>query len=72
MAAVQGPKALEMCRDLTTVDPATLAYYHDAIALYDDKPCTISRTGYTGEDGVEVIASAAQGVALFDELIGAG
>src|SRR5438128_9774610 len=34
MIAVQGPRALEMCRDLTAVDPNTLAYYYAAPTRY--------------------------------------
>jgi aminomethyltransferase len=72
MAAVQGPKAVEMCRDLTGNDPFQLGYYHAAPGIYKGKSCVISRTGYTGEDGVEIIVSAEQGVALFDELVKRG
>jgi aminomethyltransferase len=72
MAAVQGPKAVEMCRDLTAFDPCQLAYYHAAPSMYQGKPCVVSRTGYTGEDGVEIVVSAAQGAALFDELAARG
>jgi aminomethyltransferase len=72
MAAVQGPKAVEMCRDLTGNDPCQLGYYHAAPGTYEGKPCVISRTGYTGEDGVEIIVAAEQGVALFDELVARG
>ncbi len=72
MAAVQGPKAVELCRDLTGVDPSQLGYYHAAPSMYEGKPCVISRTGYTGEDGVEIIVSAPQGVGLFDALVARG
>jgi aminomethyltransferase len=72
MVAVQGPRAVEICRDLTAADPARLGYYHAAATTYKGKPCVISRTGYTGEDGVEVMAGAGQGVELWEELIGRG
>jgi aminomethyltransferase len=72
MAAVQGPKAVEMCRDLTAIDPSLLAYYHAAPSMYEGRPCVVSRTGYTGEDGVEIIVTADKGVGLFDELAARG
>ena len=68
MAAVQGPKALELCRDLTGADPSALGYYHGVPTIYEGVPCLLSRTGYTGEDGVEIIVPAEQGVSLFNEL----
>ncbi len=68
MAAVQGPKAVALCRDLTTADPSALGYYQAAPTTYQGKPCVVSRTGYTGEDGVEIIVPAEQAVGLFNEL----
>jgi aminomethyltransferase len=68
MVAVQGPKAIAMCRDLTAIDPGTLAYYFAAPARYQDQPCVVSRTGYTGEDGVEIIVPGALGKQLWEEL----
>src|SRR6202011_1867108 len=41
-------------------------------ATYKGRPCVVSRTGYTGEDGVEIIVAADQGVSLFDELAARG
>jgi len=55
MVAVQGPGALALCRDLTAADPAHLKYYHAAPTTYKGSPCVLSRTGYTGEDGVEIM-----------------
>jgi aminomethyltransferase len=72
MAAVQGPKAMEMVRGLLETDPSQLAYYHAAPTRYKGRGCVVSRTGYTGEDSVEIIVSAAQGVELFDELAARG
>jgi aminomethyltransferase len=72
MVAVQGPAAPALCRDLTAADAEQLAYYHAAPTTYRGKPCVISRTGYTGEDGFEVMLGASQGVELWEELIRRG
>jgi aminomethyltransferase len=72
MLAVQGPQALSLCRGLTEVDAAQLAYYHATPTRYRDKGCVVSRTGYTGEDGVEIMASAAQAIELWEELVRRG
>jgi aminomethyltransferase len=72
MIAVQGPKALDICRDLTGVDPASLKYYFAAQSRYRDQPCEMSRTGYTGEDGVELVVPAGLAVTLWDDLVGRG
>jgi aminomethyltransferase len=72
MVAVQGPRAVEMCRDLTAADPAQLAYYYATPTTYRGKPCVLSRTGYTGEDGIEVMASAGQARELWEDVLGRG
>ena len=68
MIAVQGPKALELVRGLTPADAAALPYYFATHTTYDSTPCLLSRTGYTGEDGVELIVAASQGPALWKKL----
>jgi aminomethyltransferase len=72
MLAVQGPRAVELCRDLCEVDPATLRYYHAAPTRYRGQGCVVSRTGYTGEDGFEIMASAALAVDLANDLVARG
>jgi aminomethyltransferase len=72
MLAVQGPHAVERCRGMFEVDPAGLRYYHAAPTRYRGQNCVVSRTGYTGEDGFEVMAGAALAVALADDLVGRG
>jgi len=69
MIAVQGPRALEISRGLTSADADQLSYYHATPATYHGKPCVVSRTGYTGEDGVEIMAGAVQAVELWEELV---
>jgi aminomethyltransferase len=76
MFAVQGPQALALCRGLTEADPEQLAYYHAVQTHYHgNKACLLSRTGYTGEDGIEIIASALDGtqaVELWEDLVHRG
>src|SRR5438105_12181569 len=72
MIAVQGPKAVAMSQGLVEADVSKLAYYHAAPTRYDGKGCVVSRTGYTGEDGLEFMVSKTQGVQLWEELVKRG
>jgi aminomethyltransferase len=72
MVAVQGPKALELCRGLTDADAEKLAYYYAQPTQYRGKACVISRTGYTGEDGIEVMIGKAYALELWEDLITRG
>lgn len=72
MVAIQGPKAVELCRGLTPADTGQLAYYHAVPTTYKGRPCVVSRTGYTGEDGLEVMASSVQAVELWEDLVQRG
>jgi aminomethyltransferase len=72
MVAVQGPRALELCRGLTAADAGELGYYHATPTTYRGKGCVLSRTGYTGEDGVELMVAADQGVELWEDLVARG
>ena len=72
MLAVQGPKALAMCAGMFEADPAQLKYYFGTPTRYKDKPCVVSRTGYTGEDGLEIMVGKAQAVELADDLVARG
>ncbi|MBX9787958.1 MAG: glycine cleavage system aminomethyltransferase GcvT [Pirellulales bacterium] len=69
MIAVQGPKALELVRPFLSVDPSALRYYHAAEARIGGPPGIVSRTGYTGEDGVELIVGASGLYALWETLL---
>jgi aminomethyltransferase len=72
MIAVQGPRAVELCRGLTDADAGQLAYYHAAPTRCLGQQCVLSRTGYTGEDGVEIMIGATHGPALWEELVRRG
>ncbi len=55
LLAVQGPRALEVLQPLTGVDLAAIEYYSFAHGEVASVRATISRTGYTGEDGFEIL-----------------
>jgi aminomethyltransferase len=54
LIAIQGPAAREVLQPLTGVDLADLRYYWFANGEVANARATISRTGYTGEDGFEI------------------
>ncbi len=68
MIALQGPQALEMAHELVEADASKLGYYYATPTRYAGKGCVVSRTGYTGEDGLEFMVSKDQGVQLWEEL----
>ncbi len=79
MIAVQGPAAVGLVSHLTTdVEPesgesiSTLAYYHCRPGLICGVTALISRTGYTGEDGFELIVDTDDAVAVWTELLDRG
>jgi glycine cleavage system T protein (aminomethyltransferase) len=55
MIAVQGPGAQSALQAMTDVDLALVKRFRCSEALVLGQRCLISRTGYTGEDGFEVI-----------------
>ena len=54
LIAIQGPAARETVQPLTAVDLAQLRYYWFSYGEVASARVTISRTGYTGEDGYEI------------------
>ena len=72
LLAVQGPQAAEVLQTLTAVDLSAIKYYWFGEGEVAGVPCTISRTGYTGEDGFELYCPAEQAGALWDALLATG
>lgn len=70
--AVQGPRAIALVQQLTTTELATVKYYHFVSGHVAGLPCIISRTGYTGEDGVELYCAAGFGARLAEAILAAG
>ncbi|MXV60703.1 glycine cleavage system aminomethyltransferase GcvT [Natronorubrum sp. JWXQ-INN-674] len=55
MFAVQGPDAVELVDDAADEAVDELGRFEAQYATLDDVTCWIARTGYTGEDGFELI-----------------
>lgn len=72
MIAVQGPMAARILGTLTSEDLSGLRYYAIMGATVAGFPVLLARTGYTGEDGFEVIAGAPAGIRLWEKLTDAG
>lgn len=72
MIAVQGPKVMQACKRLFRFDPIRLKYYRATITDQFSKPAIVSRTGYTGEDGLELIVRAEEATRIWENLLLAG
>ena len=68
--ALQGPEAMKILKKLTTEDNIPIKYYS---AVFNGKvagiDCIISKTGYTGEDGVELYLAAENAEKLWNILL---
>jgi len=71
LIAVQGPAAREVLQPLTAADLG-MKYYWFATGEVAGVRATISRTGYTGEDGYEVFVAPAYAARVWDALLEAG
>jgi aminomethyltransferase len=72
LLALQGPRAQAILAKLTDADLDSIRYYHFAEGTVDGIAATISRTGYTGEDGFELYVPAASAAGLWRRLLEAG
>jgi len=64
MIAIQGPKVVPRLAEILPLPVVELKRYRFLSGTYMSVPYTISRTGYTGEDGVEVILPASAGAMI--------
>ncbi len=72
MLAMQGARAAEVIRALEADALLSLKYYQAVETAVLGYPAIASRTGYTGEDGFEIIAPANQAIGLWEKIISAG
>ncbi|MFT4135781.1 glycine cleavage system aminomethyltransferase GcvT [Microbacterium sp.] len=77
LVAVQGPRAVDVLAAVSGLTGlgaplAALSYYAATDAVFAGSPVLIARTGYTGEDGFELLVPVAAAGALWDALLNAG
>ena len=72
LLALQGPGALEILQPLTGVELDSIRYYWFATGEVGNARATISRTGYTGEDGFEIFVSPQSAEAVWKALMQEG
>lgn len=69
MIAVQGPSSAAIIDRLCPGKPSALKYFSSLESHIEHKNVLIGRTGYTGEDGFEVIIEATEGSWLWQKLV---
>jgi aminomethyltransferase len=72
LMALQGPAAKDVLQSLTGVDLSGIKYYWFATGEVAGVRATISRTGYTGEDGFEVFTPPNAAERVWDAILQAG
>lgn len=71
MIAVQGPKALDIVQRLTDIELSEIPYYSWREGTVAGVPAMIARTGYTGEDGVELYPPVERAGEVWDAVMAA-
>jgi aminomethyltransferase len=72
LISIQGPASREVLQPLTGVELADLRYYWFAHGEVASARVTISRTGYTGEDGFEIFVPPAMADRVWQALLESG
>ena len=72
MIAVQGPRALELLGRISELPLGGMKYYTTADVTLPGTAAMVSRTGYTGEDGFEIVVSSEETERIWQKLIEEG
>ncbi|NKB61818.1 MAG: aminomethyl transferase family protein [Gammaproteobacteria bacterium] len=70
--SLQGPQALSLLNAHTSIELENLQYFHHQPAELFGHSCRLSRTGYSGERGYEILASASVVGDIWDNILGHG
>lgn len=69
LIALQGPRALGVLSELAGTGYRPPDRFHIAEARLDGVPALVARTGYTGEDGVEILCHVSHAAGLWRALL---
>ena len=72
LLAVQGPASANIVQPLTGIDLSALKYYSFANGEIANVRGTVSRTGYTGEDGFEIFVPPQQADRVWQSILALG
>jgi aminomethyltransferase len=72
LIAIQGPETVKYLQPLIDINLTQLTNFGHSRAAIFKNPAFIARTGYTGEDGFEVMVTPAISLQLWDTLLAAG
>jgi aminomethyltransferase len=72
LLALQGPRAVEILQPLTDIELSRIRPYHFTFGKVRGIDTTLSRTGYTGEDGFELYFPASESETLWNDILQAG
>lgn len=72
LIAVQGPKATSYLKSLVLADLTPIKAFGHLETTIFGKPAFLARTGYTGEDGFEIMVDPPVGIELWHHLYDAG
>jgi aminomethyltransferase len=72
LIAIQGPETVQHLQQLVDIDLTQLTNFGHSRAFIFKNPAFIARTGYTGEDGFEVMVAPEIGLKLWDALLASG
>lgn len=72
LVAIQGPVAATIVQGLTDSDLSAVGHYKFTTGKVAGLAATIARTGYTGEDGFEIMVGSAEATGLWEALMSEG
>ena len=70
--ALQGPRSVEIAERVFGCDFGGVGYYHSLVLKTKNGELFISRTGYTGEDGFEIMGDVEEAAGLWKRVLDAG